>query len=126
MEILLNVIGYAGFIGIAKYHKPSDETETETDRWAVAHSALVRPVRFAGGAHQPVGLDQYMPAIRLCPERKADDDEGQAKQHADHHHAAVGRLIGIVKWRDHGCFPRAHPYADREHAQRELGFNLTE
>jgi hypothetical protein len=32
MEILLNVIGYAGFIGIAKYHKPSNETETETDR----------------------------------------------------------------------------------------------
>jgi hypothetical protein len=32
MEILLNVIGYAGFIGIAKYHKPSDKTETETDR----------------------------------------------------------------------------------------------
>ncbi|SDK33438.1 hypothetical protein SAMN05444171_7277 [Bradyrhizobium lablabi] len=25
MEILLNVIGYAGFIGVAKYHKPSDE-----------------------------------------------------------------------------------------------------
>jgi hypothetical protein len=32
MEILLNVIGYAGFIGIAKYHRPSDETEAETDR----------------------------------------------------------------------------------------------
>jgi hypothetical protein len=26
MEILLNVIGYAGFIGIAKYRKPSDES----------------------------------------------------------------------------------------------------
>lgn len=25
MEILINVIGYAGFIGVAKYHKPSDE-----------------------------------------------------------------------------------------------------
>ncbi len=31
MEILINVIGYAGFIGIAKYHKPSDENrETMT------------------------------------------------------------------------------------------------
>lgn len=25
MEILINVIGYAGFIGIAKYHKPSGQ-----------------------------------------------------------------------------------------------------
>jgi hypothetical protein len=29
MEILVNVIGYAGFIGIAKYHKPSDENAGE-------------------------------------------------------------------------------------------------
>ena len=25
MEILLNVIGYAGFVGVAKYHRPSEE-----------------------------------------------------------------------------------------------------
>ena len=25
MEVLLNVIAFAGFIGVAKYHKPSDE-----------------------------------------------------------------------------------------------------
>ena len=25
MEILLNVIGYAGFIGVATFHKPADE-----------------------------------------------------------------------------------------------------
>ena len=29
MEILLNVMGYAGFIGVAKYHKSSDEIEPE-------------------------------------------------------------------------------------------------
>ena len=29
MEILVNVIGYAGFIGIAKYHKTSNETEMD-------------------------------------------------------------------------------------------------
>jgi hypothetical protein len=29
MEILLNVIGYAGFIGIAIYHKPSDKNPRE-------------------------------------------------------------------------------------------------
>jgi hypothetical protein len=29
MEILINVIGYAGFIGIAKYHKPPDENTRE-------------------------------------------------------------------------------------------------
>jgi hypothetical protein len=32
MEILLNVIGYAGFIAIAKYHRPSEKPETKTDR----------------------------------------------------------------------------------------------
>jgi len=25
MELLLNVIGYAGFVGVAMYHKRSDE-----------------------------------------------------------------------------------------------------
>ena len=29
LEILLNVIGYAGFIGIANYHKPSEENARE-------------------------------------------------------------------------------------------------
>lgn len=29
MEILLNVIGYAGFIGIAQYHRPPDENPPE-------------------------------------------------------------------------------------------------
>lgn len=26
MEVLVNVIGYAGFVGIATFHKPSDES----------------------------------------------------------------------------------------------------
>jgi len=29
MEILVNAIGYAGFIAVAKYHKPSAEKTTE-------------------------------------------------------------------------------------------------
>jgi hypothetical protein len=29
MEVLLNVIAFAGFIGVAKYHKPSDENAPE-------------------------------------------------------------------------------------------------
>jgi hypothetical protein len=29
MEILINVIGYAGFIGVAKYHKPSGKDATD-------------------------------------------------------------------------------------------------
>ncbi len=29
LEILINVIGYAGFIGIAKYHKPSNPDAVE-------------------------------------------------------------------------------------------------
>src|SRR4051794_5273186 len=65
---------------------------------------LVRPVGLTGGADQPVGLDQYMPAIGLRPERKTDDDEGQAKQRANHHHATVGGSIGIMERRDHDCF----------------------
>jgi len=31
MEILLNVIGYAGFIAIAKYHKPSAHNASERE-----------------------------------------------------------------------------------------------
>jgi hypothetical protein len=46
LEILLNVVGYAGFIGIAKYHKPSDETETGASSPCVAH-------RQCGPAGQP-------------------------------------------------------------------------
>jgi len=30
MEILVNVIGYAGFIGIATWHKSPDEITTES------------------------------------------------------------------------------------------------
>ena len=30
MEILVNVIGYAGFIGIATWHKSSDEITTDS------------------------------------------------------------------------------------------------
>jgi hypothetical protein len=35
MEILVNVIGYGGFIAIATFHKPSEEVDrslTPTDR----------------------------------------------------------------------------------------------
>jgi hypothetical protein len=30
MEILVNVIGYAGFIGVATWHKSSDEITTDS------------------------------------------------------------------------------------------------
>lgn len=29
MEILINVAGYAGFIGVASFHKSSDETSAD-------------------------------------------------------------------------------------------------
>jgi hypothetical protein len=29
LEILINVIGYAGFIAIAKYHKPSEDERSD-------------------------------------------------------------------------------------------------
>jgi hypothetical protein len=32
MEIVVNVIGYAGFIGIASYHKSSDLTDERPPR----------------------------------------------------------------------------------------------
>jgi hypothetical protein len=64
--------------------------------------------------------------LSLRPQRKADDDEGQAKQQADHHHAPVGRFVRVVKRRTMACFPQSHPYRNVGYAQRDLGFNLTE
>ena len=44
MEILVNVIGYAGFIGIATWHKSSDEITTElSPAWSI--EAVTTPVR---------------------------------------------------------------------------------
>ena len=53
--------------------------------------------RLACGPDQLVSLDQHMAAIRLLPKRNADDDEGNAKQQSNHHHAPVGRSIRIMK-----------------------------
>ena len=44
MEILVNVIGYAGFIGIATWHKSSDEITTNSPAvWSF--EAVTTPVR---------------------------------------------------------------------------------
>ena len=88
--------------------------------------ASVCLVRFARGADQPVGLDQRVTAFSLRTQRKADDDEGKAKQQADHHDAPVGRFVRVVKRRDHGLFSESHPYRNVGYAQHDLGFNLTE
>ena len=47
MEILVNVIGYAGFIGIATWHKSSDEITTDFCRPDVNRSLAPfdRPLR---------------------------------------------------------------------------------
>jgi hypothetical protein len=150
MEILINVIGYAGFIAIATYHKSTNEKFP--DRWALESRAiafssevgtgsrqenasnknpepgttLVRFAQFTRSADEPVGFYQCMTAFGLRSQRKADDDEGKAKQQADQHDAPVGRFVRVVKRRDHGLFSWRHPYRNLEGAQRDLGFNLTE
>jgi hypothetical protein len=50
-------------------------------------------------ADQPVCLDQHVASLSVRPQRKADDDDGKAKQQADHHDAAVGWFVGAVKRR---------------------------
>jgi len=67
-----------------------------------------------------------MTAFSLRTQRKADDDEGKAKQQADHHDAPAGQFVRAVKRRDHGLFSSCHPYPNVKYAQRDLGFNLTE
>ena len=57
MEILLNVIGYAGFIGIAKYHKPSGpkpEAEDIEVSQPAARSVSSRLCGSPSGPHQPM------------------------------------------------------------------------
>ena len=55
MEILINVIGYAGFIGIATYHKLAKQ-QIAGPLSAERLRASVRLVRLAGGADQPSAL----------------------------------------------------------------------
>lgn len=31
MEVLINVIGYAGFVGVATFHKSSDNMQADSD-----------------------------------------------------------------------------------------------
>jgi len=46
-----------------------------------------------------------MTAFNLRPQRKADDDEGRAKQQADHHETPIGRLL-LFSWNEQGVrFP---------------------
>jgi hypothetical protein len=103
LEILINVMGYAGFIAIATYHRsPSNKLP---DRWAPSRRASVCRRQLAlCGPDEPVSLDQRMTAVGLRPQPKADDDEGEAKQQADHHDAPVSRFVRVVKRRDHGLF----------------------
>ena len=54
-------------------------------------------MRFARGADQPVGLDQHVATFSLRPQRKADDDEGSAKQQAAYHYAPVRGFIRVMK-----------------------------
>ena len=67
MEILINVIGYAGFIAIATYHRsPSEQISGPLS--AELSARLVRLVRFTRSADQPVGLDQGVAAFSLRPQ----------------------------------------------------------
>ena len=91
MEILLNVIGYAGFVIIATFHKPL------ANRRRTARHPSVSLVRLSGRARHPVRLDQDAVSFRLRPQRKADGNEGGAEQQANRHHPPVSRLIRIVE-----------------------------
>ena len=63
----------------------------------VQRGALIGLVRLTGRAHQPVCLHQHVSTLRLRPKRKADDDEGSAKQQADYHDASVRGFIRVMK-----------------------------
>jgi hypothetical protein len=94
LEVLLNVIGFAGFIGIAKI------TRRPAENCRIAEGLTVRLIGLglpASRADQPVGLEQHMAIFRLRPQRKADDDEGSAKQQPHHHHTPVGRSVRVMK-----------------------------
>jgi hypothetical protein len=109
MEILINVIGYAGFIAVATYHKSPGEKFP--DRWAPERRALVRLVRFTRSADQPVGLDQGMAAFSLRPQWKADHDEGKQNSRPT---TMTRRWAGLSALWNEGtmaCFPHAIPIA---------------
>lgn len=70
---------------------------------------LSRLVRFARSTHQPVRLHQHAIVSRLRPQRKADDDKGDAKHQTHYHHAPVGRSVCVVKRWDHRAAFALHP-----------------
>jgi hypothetical protein len=71
--------------------------------------ALIGGPRLAGGARQPVRLQQHMGFLELRPQREADQDKGRAEQDADDHDASIGL-----------------PYPTAGQPQREMDLNPTE
>ena len=92
---------------------------------AISRMASVGGLRLAGGAEQPIGLDQDMALVRLRPQEEADDDEDGAEQEANDYHASIGLAVDGVKRRDHeyeAFFEPPTPSAaqDRRNADRVL------
>ena len=83
--------------------------------------ALIGGPRLAGGARQPVRLQQHMGFLELRPQREADQDKGRAEQDADDHDASIGLPVGGVKGGGQG-----YPYPTAGQPQREMDLNPTE
>lgn len=62
---------------------------------------LARGALLAGGANQPVRLDENAGFPGLLPQREADRDKGEAKQRTDDGDPPIGLPVGMVKGRAH-------------------------
>jgi len=54
----------------------------------------MRPLRIAGGSHQPICLEQHTGRIRLRTKREADHSKCRAQQQRDHRHTPTGPPVG--------------------------------
>jgi hypothetical protein len=129
MEIVINVIGYAGFIAVATYHRSPDENFPE---WKIRGSlgAELLGVQSACGTPAVRTSLSAVTSTWLLSACGRNEKLTTTKARQNSRPTIITRRwVGLSALWNEGtmaCFPFGHPYRNSEYAQRDLGFNLTE
>jgi hypothetical protein len=130
LEILINVIGYAGFIAVATYHRSPNEKFPE---WKIpgSLSAELSGVQFAlcGTPAVRTSLSALTSTWLLSACGRNEKLTTTKARQNSRPTIMTRRWVGLSALWNEGtmaCFPFGHPYRNSEYAQRDLGFNLTE
>jgi hypothetical protein len=130
MEIVINVIGYAGFIAVATYHRSPNENFPE---WKIPGSlgAELSGVQSAlcGTPAVRTSLSALTSTWLLSACGRNEKLTTTKASQNSRPTTMTRRWAGLSALSNEGtmaCFPFGHPYRNSEYAQRDLGFNLTE